>query len=215
VGPPGGRCLRQGILRLTERDTDTPARPEEETTLVRPWLVGLVVLGTVMTGCRGGGGEVEVPDGWQTATFEGGSVSVPDDWQPGDPVGSEVVNLVGPDTEAGPGPGVRVRVTDRDAAPFDAVLQLAATSLAAQFEDLAQRGERDVDVPGAEEARVVEYSYIVATDTGELTVREQMLVAWYGEDRQLQLRVEAPEDVFDADREELETIPETVRLDEA
>ena len=176
--------------------------------MLRLLLVALLLLAA----CTNGVAAPEVPEGWTVHDFSAGTLATPPDWTEVEPVGTEVLNLAAPDTATAPGPTLRVRVTERDQAPFDALAQLAFSSFVLQAPDAESQGTREVTVAGAEEATILEVTYNAEMDDGQLAVREQMLIAWFGEDQQLQLRVGAPEDVWAQDRELLERIVATVHL---
>jgi hypothetical protein len=154
-----------------------------------------------------------VPDGWQELTFPGGTVAVPPDFEAIDPLGEDVLTVFGPERDEGPPVALRVRVTDRDPVPFEELPSLAGATLVAQFWDVEPAGEEDRAVPGAEEAMVADFRYVATVEGDDVPLHERMLIAWFADDRQLQLRVGGPEALVDQDRGHGDGILSSVALD--
>jgi hypothetical protein len=165
-------------------------------------------------GSGGGDVTVDVPADWQELTFTGGAFATPDDWAETDPIGEDELTVLGPDVDDGLPFAARVRTTERDEVPFEELPQLLGTTLVLQLDDVEPVGEDPIEVPGAEEALVATFRYEEPVDGDTVTVEERVLIAWFGGDRQLQLRIGGPVDLLDAEGGTIDDVLGTVVLDE-
>lgn len=165
-------------------------------------------------GPTAGGGDVEVPEGWQLVTFPRGGLAVPGDWTEQPPIADDDATWFGPDAADGtPGMVVRVRVTDRDQAPFEELPSLFGASLTFQAGgDVDPVGEEPIEVAGAEEAVVATYRYEDADGEVALQIEERVVIAWFAEDRQLQIRLAGTVDMLETEGELLDEIARTISL---
>jgi len=157
----------------------------------------VAALALTLAGCTSGEPEVEpaaTPDGWQRHEFPGGTVAAPADWTL-DPVDEgDDLTLQGPAPDGGLPPIARFRVDERDGVPFDGLLQTAAAQLTLQFGDVQPGDVTDLDLDGAESAEAGTFRYQADVDGTPVDIEERIAVAWFGEDRQLQVRIGSPAD---------------------
>ncbi|MEE8602171.1 hypothetical protein [Euzebya tangerina] len=146
------------------------------------------------------GGTADVPDTWTTIAQDSFEVSVPPDWtlrgnQPGR------VDVVGTAEEDGVPEGLQVQV-----GPVSGDLELAAFGVIEQFkltvaEDYEELDQRRIDVAGADEAILVDATFVDAADTPR-DRQWDVFATTDGAEQLVYLSLKAPQSVFDDGRME-------------
>lgn len=167
------------------RSLPTPVRPRAATAL------GLVLL--IVTGC---GTSATVPDGWTRLERDAYALALPPGWSVSGEGGATLA-ATGTAESDGVTESLSVQVDPTATGDIEAVVEaLIQPFRLRSARDYAEVGRRDVEVPGAAEATVVEATYL--PDDAEVPLRAAFLVALSSDGGPLVVvHHRAPEPVWD------------------
>ncbi len=155
----------------------------------------LAICGTAALGlgaCNG----TEVPDGFVEAEAGPARFAHPEDWTELDEAGrveGADAQIEAPSGEGATPAGILVFTEPATGAEFEGLVRNAKTSYSDSFPDFEMVEETDIDVAGAEETVLLEYTY--STDTGETARSYDVLTT--SDDDETVFRVAGPEDSLD------------------
>lgn len=155
--------------------------------------------GAADDGQPSGGAEAGRHAGWQEVSLPGGSFALPPDWEEQPPIADDDVTYFGPDDGEVPSLVLRARVSGRDAVPFSELPQLFAATLAFSAGDIEPLGQEELTIPGAEEAVLLTFRYDETIDGEDVPSEERVVLAWFGDDRQIQVRTGGPVELVERD----------------
>jgi hypothetical protein len=168
---------------------------------VRAWPA--LCIGTVLLALAGCGGD-DVPDGFTQFEEGGVSISYPDSWRElPDPEGEQNVILLAREAGRPAEEAAQVTVTRVDEeAPFSSLMTNIKVFNRNRLNEASFVEEREADVDGADEARLLVTDYELRADGRGIPYRARQIIALKEPDLQLNVGVTAPRDAygrFDAD----------------
>jgi hypothetical protein len=169
-------------------------------------------IGTALLALAGCGGD-DVPDGFTEFEEDGVSISYPEAWRElPDPEGEQNVILLAREGGRPAVEAAQVTVTRVDEeAPFSSLLTNIKVFNRNRLNDASFVEEREVDVDGADEARLLVTDYELPAEGRRIPYRARQIIALKEPDLQLNVGVTAPRDAYD--RFDAEAILDSLSID--
>lgn len=157
--------------------------------------LGIGILLLALAGCGGD----DVPDDFTSFEEDGVSISYPESWRElPDPEGDQNVVLLAREVGRPAVEAAQVTLTRVDEeAPFSSLMTNIKVFNRNQLENASFVEERDVDVDGADEARLLVTDYELPADGRRIPYRARQVIALKEPDLQLNVGVTAPRDAYD------------------
>jgi hypothetical protein len=153
-------------------------------------------IGTALLALAGCGGD-DVPDGFTSFEEDGVSISYPESWQRL-PDRAQNVILVARETGRPDEEAAQVTITRVDEeAPFTALMSDIKVFNRNQLHEASFAEERDVEVDGADEARLLVTDYDLRAGGRTIPYRARQIIALREPDLQLNVGVTAPRDAYE------------------
>jgi hypothetical protein len=171
--------------------------------------LGIGILLLALAGCGGD----DVPDGFTTFEEDGVSISYPESWRElPDPEGDQNVILLAREAGRPAEEAAQVTVTRVDEeASFSSLLTNIKIFNRNGLNAASPVDERDVDVEGADEARLLVTDYELRAAGRSLPYRARQTIALKEPDLQLNVGVTAPRDAYD--RFDADAILDSITID--
>jgi hypothetical protein len=179
---------------------------------VRAWIRGAPLAIGAALALAGCGGD-DVPEGFTTFEEDGVSISYPDSWRElPDPEGPQNVILLAREGGRPAVEAAQVTVTRVDEeAPFSSLMTNIKIFNRNRLDNSSFVEEDDVEVDGADEARLLVTDYDLPADGRSIPYRARQIIALREPDLQLNVGVTAPRDAFD--RFDAEAILDSLSID--
>lgn len=157
------------------------------------------VLALLVVGC--GGGEAAVPEGFTRFDSETFAVSHPEGWEVGQQGLGDSFTALGETGAEGIRQGAVVQIDPTFSGDFDLAVDGLRDLAAVDLPEYGAVGDTEIEIEGAQVARLVESTYLGTGEGTEPTVpmRQLDLFALNGEEVLYYLRVNAPEELYDAE----------------
>lgn len=157
--------------------------------------LGIGILLLALAGCGGD----DVPDDFTSFEEDGVSISYPESWRElPDPEGGQNLVLLAREAGRPPEEAAQLTVTRvEEEAPFTALMTNIKVFNRNQLENASFVEERDVDVDGADEARLLVTDYELPADGRRIPYRARQIIVLKEPDLQLNVGVTAPRDAYD------------------
>jgi hypothetical protein len=175
---------------------------------------------TLLAGCGGGSDaeEPSAPEGWKVTESEFFSFSHPSDWSvrtrpaPTGTEGETVTQVTAPRSGGDPLAVIVVGATPKFTSGFDGAVELNESNALVRFPGRKKIGERDLDVPGAKDAKLVESEVPAGTTAGapRAPVRIFDVIAMSEEDTAVNMAAQVL--AADVDRSRVRDVLDSLRL---
>lgn len=160
----------------------------------------VVAAALLLTGCDGGG--AAVPEGFTRFDSDTFALSHPEDWEVGQQGGRDSLTALGEVSPQGIPEAAIVEIDPTFSGNFDVAIGGLQDLARVELPEFTVVSEEEVEVDGAQTARLLETTYLGTEEGGaEATVpmRQLDLLALNGEEILYYLRVNAPQELYDAE----------------